>query len=319
MFPSGTGRRLNLLHLLPRAFDRLADLCCLSLGLNRQPTDLVGNYRESPAGLAGPCGFDRSVEREQLRLPGDALDDPRQRRDVPQLLPYEAVEQIGDYDALLTEFADRVDHASDHGQPSVCFTLELLGGGRRFARRDGAALGAVPERAGTLREILGLAVQVLDLGFDHLDRHRTARGPNREIGHGRAEIIQRDRDVAGHLAGFAGPLGENSQVPRPVAVMGLGGSVVGVVDRRRGPHWRRSLTRGRRLGREIEVEQPGRFRCPTPAGAPVTADPAVGYPSQAMDVGASGAAERVTTYSVPLSRRTRQVVGGLEPAAQRRP
>lgn len=47
----------------------------LGLGLDREPTDLIGDTRESPAGLAGPGGFDRSVEGEQLRLSGDALDD----------------------------------------------------------------------------------------------------------------------------------------------------------------------------------------------------------------------------------------------------
>ena len=210
------GRRrppLECLHLTPRAFDRAADLRRLGLGLGREPTDFVGDDRESPARLAGPRGFDRSVEGKQFRLAGDALDDARQGRDVVQFLASETVEQIGDLDALLPEFTDRVDHAADHGQPPLRLILELFRGGRRVDRRARAMLRAVPERIRPPREFLELPVQVLDLGLDRPDRHRAACRPDREVGDGRAKIVQRARDVAGRSAGFAGPLGENGRGP----------------------------------------------------------------------------------------------------------
>ena len=137
-----------------------------------------------------------------------------------QFPPREPVEQVCDLDALIAQLTDRVDHATNDGQAPVRLVLKLSRRGCRVARGPRATLRAVPERIHSPRELLELVVQMLDLRLDHVDRHRAPRRPDREVGDSGTKIVQCNGEVAGRSASFAGPLGENRQIPRPVAVLG---------------------------------------------------------------------------------------------------
>jgi hypothetical protein len=41
----------------------------------RQRADLLGHHREAPARLSGPGGLDAGIERQQVRLESDLVDD----------------------------------------------------------------------------------------------------------------------------------------------------------------------------------------------------------------------------------------------------
>ena len=55
-------------------FDLLGDLFSRVLGLHRERLHLGGNYGEAAPGLAGACGLDGGIERQQRGLPRDLRD-----------------------------------------------------------------------------------------------------------------------------------------------------------------------------------------------------------------------------------------------------
>src|SRR5580658_1402407 len=62
--------------------DDRRDLAGARLRALRQPPNLLGDDGEAPPGLAGAGGFDRRIERQQVRLVGDLVD---QREDAVDL------------------------------------------------------------------------------------------------------------------------------------------------------------------------------------------------------------------------------------------
>ena len=90
------GARVNLLHRV--AYQRL-DFLGRSRTPLRQVAHLGGHHRKAPTLLAGPRRLDRRVEREDVGLEGDAIDDAD---DVHDLL------------RGLVDRAHGIDHLPDH-------------------------------------------------------------------------------------------------------------------------------------------------------------------------------------------------------------
>ena len=65
----------GLLRGLHRAGRQLADLAGRRLAAFGQLSNLRGDHGETPAMFAGPRCFDRGIERQQIGLPRDLLDD----------------------------------------------------------------------------------------------------------------------------------------------------------------------------------------------------------------------------------------------------
>ena len=109
------------------------------LGLLGEVTDLLGDDREAAAVLAGTGGLDRGVERQQVRLRGDAgdrLDDP------------------ADLVALLAQRPDRLGRVRRRGFNGAHGGVHLLDGVdallHRHAGRRGRP-GSSPRRSGPTR------------------------------------------------------------------------------------------------------------------------------------------------------------------------
>ena len=64
-------------------FDLLGDLFSRVLGLHRERLHLGGDHRKTAPGLAGACGLDGGIERQERGLPRDLrnqIDDIADRR-----------------------------------------------------------------------------------------------------------------------------------------------------------------------------------------------------------------------------------------------
>jgi hypothetical protein len=111
-----TGRRLltgdcrgplHDLHLVTGPPDRVPDLSRLGGGLRRQSLDLLSDDGEAAAVLTGPGGLDGRVQRQQLGLVGDAVDDRREISDAGQLVACQRLDQLMYAGGVLTDLAGR--------------------------------------------------------------------------------------------------------------------------------------------------------------------------------------------------------------------
>ena len=117
---------------LDRADEHL-DLLRRARGTFGQLLDLVGDDGEPAAGLSGPRRLDRRVERQDVRLLGDLLDELDDVADLLRALA-EALDALA---RVLNRFADRV-HAGDRAPYGLAALVRDLD---RVACDVGAALG----------------------------------------------------------------------------------------------------------------------------------------------------------------------------------
>ena len=103
-----------------------ADLLGAAAGRLGQLADFVGDHGEAAAVLAGACGFDGGVEREEVRLLGD---------------PGDGDDDLADLLSLLAEGEDGLGRGFDLGENLLDLLRGELGRGAARLRRGGRAGG----------------------------------------------------------------------------------------------------------------------------------------------------------------------------------
>ena len=223
----------DLLHVALHRVGELAHFLRILVGRFRQSAYFVGDDREAATVLAGSCRFDRSIERQQVRLIRNPADGFRDLTDVlrarvelgddvdgRQLAFGIALDRAHRCDDLRRGFRQRRDQRLGAAPGSFGFGArsdqtrdDALDRGRLLLRRAGRFLGAggdllhrAPELLGGGRGFREAARELLGRGCDALENRLRLRG-----GACRAVRLRRRRaccglgvDGAGATVGFAG-------------------------------------------------------------------------------------------------------------------
>ncbi len=199
--------------------DLLGDLLGRFRGLSGQRFHFRGDYRETLAGCPGAGRLDGGVEREQVGLPGDRLDQAhhladagggvaefRHRGDGALGFRYRAPRHVGGFRGLRGDLADRgrqfLDRTGSRRHIVGCGGDALLGG----ARIGRHGIGGLVEIARAHFELHGRPAQLAQRAFDRMlklrdgERNRVValRLRAARIGLDGGELFPLDHVVAEH-------------------------------------------------------------------------------------------------------------------------
>ncbi len=174
---------------LAHAGDHGGDLPRGARGALGQPADLIGHHAEGAPVLAGLRGDDGGVERQQLRLVGDLLDDVDDAADL-RGAHAERVDELGRLAHRLLDSVHALDAVVDQ-------LLAALGGGRHGQ--------------GELVRLAGAAAHGVDAGAHHGDEALGLVGEARQLVTGDGDVRQPLAHGLHQLAGVVGELVEDGE------------------------------------------------------------------------------------------------------------
>ncbi|MNN24682.1 hypothetical protein D3C81_1381230 [compost metagenome] len=155
------------------ALDHLTDFFDRILGAPGQVAHLVGNHGKATSGFTGAGRFDRSVERQQVGLLGDAADHLQHRADL-----FAVLRQHFDFGH---GFAHLIGQQGDIAGAALDDCHPVLGRTVGAARGIGGTGGAVGDVMGSGAHLVGGGGDLVDFAELHLHALAGTLGNGRRL------------------------------------------------------------------------------------------------------------------------------------------
>ncbi len=198
--PIQIGRQLaNLLHDLCGTLldirDHLPYLACGAGSAASETTDFVGNHGETASVLASPRRFDGGIERQQVGLAGNRLNDQRHTLDLFAALA-QRLDQLAAADGTLAQAVHAFDGLIQHAAARFAALPRLAGGNQRLLTQLGRLLFGGDHLLGTADDLFG---------SPQLRLHLAGQVPDRKshLGRGQRVMTGGARQVAGQQGDIA--------------------------------------------------------------------------------------------------------------------
>ncbi len=189
--------RRHLRGATVQSSDQCSNLFCRCLGALRQASHFVSNHRETSPGFPGARSFDRSVERQQVGLLGNRLDDVEYATNLVAF----AFELVHGGFGVLHFSGKLLDLRHSPGNDAVAFTRLFRGVDRRMGSLLGVSrdfLNGCRHLMHGGRHLIRLAFLAVDTGAGLLGDCRQLLGSAGNLRHAVTQPANQLAQVGGH-------------------------------------------------------------------------------------------------------------------------